>query len=302
MKENNNGPIPKVNTNHHPNYPKCPAPQLNTKQIPYRSENSLHHSSSATTNQQIPHNNPNYHLHPYSNSTAGSSCSTPNLTQMQMSPNPVIPKSSSPQINSRFPFNNGQRPAKTDMGHFMNANYPLQHCNYQRPPLSAPPVAGYKKPISPYHSPMIPNQQQQARMHNGNGYYHSQNQIAPTSPQIYRNGMMDKYSPWQQPLSPNMHSQMPKASKSVRNFTLLLFNLNNFFMNRNLLLHLPSRIAVPLIYSSSNNAMSMRLMEFLCGKMHRHQCKIILRLLLIFHFLQFLNLDRLAADQAKINS
>jgi hypothetical protein len=169
----------------------------------------------------MPHNNPTHHLRPSNaynnNSTTGSSSSTPNLTQMQLSPNPSVPKSTSPQINSRFPFTNGQRPTKTDSGHFMTASFaPPQHYNYQRPPLSAPPAANYNnKPISPYHSPMIPNQQH-ARMNNGNGYYHSQNQIAP----IYRNGMIDKYSQWQQQQqqhSPNMQGQMqvPIASKSV---------------------------------------------------------------------------------------
>lgn len=247
LKENNipsNGPIPKVNTstNNHPNFLKGPPPpptppanRHNLKQIPYRSENSLHHPP-ATTHPQIPHNNSNHHLRPshvYATSNGGSSSSsTPNLTQMQLSPNPAIPKSSSPQINSRFSFGNtnGQHTGKIDLSHYMTANcsippIPFNHQQQQRPPLSAPPVAANylsthnKKPNSPYHSAMNSyNNHPIARVPHQMNNYPSQSQIPPTSPMNnnnYRNGMMDKYVPYYQqpppPNSPNMHGPMAKS-------------------------------------------------------------------------------------------
>lgn len=180
-----NGPIPKVNTNHH-NYPQKGGPPIdsNRKQTPYRSENSLHHSSN-TIHQPIPHANSqlhNHHLRPSNayNNASGASSSTPNLSQL--SPNPAVPKLS-PQLNTRFSFNTP--PRKIEPNHFMATNFPPpQHYNYQRPPLSAPPVGAYNKKTSAMS---------QYPMNNGNGYYHSQSQIAPTSPAIYRgnNGMAD---------------------------------------------------------------------------------------------------------------
>lgn len=136
---------------------------------------------------------------------------------MQLSPNSIIPKAS-PQVNSRFPFNNNHRSqSKFEPGNFMAANYPLpQPYNHQRPPLSAPPVPCFnKKPNSPYHNTMGPASMVRAHHAlNGNGYC-SQNQISPTSPHVYRNGTIDngKYGAWHQTrTSNNIQSPIPPKS------------------------------------------------------------------------------------------
>lgn len=199
-------PNPKVNINH-TNYAKGPPPndsstRINSKSIPYRSENSLHSSSMAQSQQ-----NNHTHLRPsniYSSpgSTASSS-STPNLSQMQLSPNQIVPnKTSSAQLqhqqaNSRFSFNGTNRIEQMTQGQFMITNF------HQRPPLSAPPIPNninnnnnninnnnfIKKQMSPYHTPMmqqpppISHHQQQfpsrimnhQSMNNASAYYGTNN-------------------------------------------------------------------------------------------------------------------------------
>jgi hypothetical protein len=223
-----NGPIPKVNMN----FAKCPPPnsigigaggndtstimpsRLNssssssssTKQIPYRSENSLHHSSSK---QQPPN-----HLRP-SNiyTTSGSSTSsnsTPNLSQMQLSPNQVVNAKTSPQQhqgNSRFSFN-GRGGSGDAMQSPYSYNAPQQQ-QHRQTPLSAPPISNsnYKKQMSPYHNSNFMNNNNNATRHhqqthqmssstrmpyngNGNTYFTSG----------YRSGgeSSGKFMPWQQ--------------------------------------------------------------------------------------------------------
>lgn len=256
-----NGPISKVNMN----YAKCPPPppqplsgggsagydttnstimpsRLNSssssssssKQIPYRSENSLHHSSSSTKQQQQqqqPH-----HLRPSnvynSPGSSTSSNSTPNLSQMQLSPNQVINAKTSPQPgNSRFSFN------ARGNGDLMHSPYNYHSAQQRSTPLSAPPISNsnYKKQMSPYHNANIMNnnnarhQQQTQQMpssarmpFNGNGNaFFGQGSSSP----IYRSGggeTSGKYMQWQQLRSPsNLYAtsnmKSPKSAAGVGN-------------------------------------------------------------------------------------
>lgn len=253
-----NGPNLKVNMNH-PNFAKCPPPNdtnsssssrmINSKSIPYRSETSLHHSPLSQTQNQ--HQQSLNHLRPSNvyNSTASSnasSCSTPNLSQLQLSPNQIVTKPSQQQQqqqqgSTRFSFNGTNRgdPLTLPVGQFMNSNF------NQRPPMSTTASIGnnnnnnnnnnYKKQMSPYHNSMMPphiqqqrtqQQQQGQRMHpmnngngNGNAYY---GQNPNSSSTIYRNGSETngKYMQWQQqqqqqqrsPVSTNLYNPN-KASK-----------------------------------------------------------------------------------------
>jgi Zinc finger C-x8-C-x5-C-x3-H type (and similar) len=227
-----NGPISKVNMN----YAKCSPPsgaggndtsnstimpsRLNSlsssssssKQIPYRSENSLHHSSSKT--QPLNHLRPSNVYNSPGSST--SSNSTPNLSQMQLSPNQVVNAKTSPQQqqqqqqgNSRFSFNGRGN------GDVMHSSY-----NYHSPqqnrqiPLSTPPISNsnFKKQMSPYHNPNVMNNNNSSTRHqqtqqmpssarmsfngNGNAFF------GQGSSPVYRSGgeTSGKFMPWQQQL------------------------------------------------------------------------------------------------------
>lgn len=145
----NNGPNPKVNITHPPYANSNEANLRFNKSMPYRSENSLNHTPAKTSQHLMP-------IYP-----TGSSSSTPNLSQSQLSPK-MMAQSMASQIGNRFTFNN-----------FHQMNRP--------PPLSVPAVSQqqqqqqyfmktspsgyspeYKKQFSPYHnsSPMPINQSQ----------------------------------------------------------------------------------------------------------------------------------------------
>lgn len=239
-----NGPNQKVNMNH-PNFAKCPndtnstntSRMISSKSIPYRSENSLHHSPLTQNRhhqqqpQQINHLRPSNTIYNLSGSNvaASSSSSTPNLSQLQLSPNQIVTKpSQQQQANSRFSFNGANRIdslSQASGGQFINSNF-----NQRPPPMSAVGNNNnnYKKQMSPYHSSMPPHIQQQqqqqgpSRMHpmnngNGNAYYgQNQNSSSP----IYRNGSENngKYMQWQQPQQRSVTNNLytpNKASKSA---------------------------------------------------------------------------------------
>lgn len=181
----NNGPNPKVNISHPP-YANNNSERFN-KSMPYRSENSLHHTSSKTSQHLMP-------TYP----SSSSSSSTPNLSQSQLSPK-VMNAQQAAQLNNRFNNNNNNN--YNYQTNFMTQSPPPKmgytHPGYRPPPLSAPPVASqqymktsssgyspeYKKQYSPFQNQMPPmNHSPSAMMkQSGNGGYF------PLPPPLVRN-------------------------------------------------------------------------------------------------------------------
>lgn len=206
----NNGPNPKVNISHPPyGASNQEVPMRFNKSMPYRSENSLHHTQAKSSQHLMP-------TYP----TGASSSSTPNLSQTQLSPK-LMSSVGSSQMSNRFNYNGNNNNNNPFPSSYMNTSPPPSapakvsyHQNYRPPPLSAPPISQqymkssqsgyspeYKKQYSPYHnSQMPPNHSPSAMMKaSGNGGYF------PLSPQMNRNddysnnngpvGDMNKYPP-----------------------------------------------------------------------------------------------------------
>lgn len=200
--------------------------QVNTKSIPYRSENPLNHSSiSLSAHHHHAHKQQQqHHLRPTNisniyNSTGSSSVSsssTPNLSQIQLSPNQVVySKTPTQQGNLRFTFNATANNSNISRGDEYVNNYS------QRPPFSAPPVASNNynnKQMSPYqNSPMMMSPSMHSQtfsqppprisqgMNNGTAYY-SQNIPSPN----YRSNGCEtngKFVPWQRsPVAVSNHN------------------------------------------------------------------------------------------------
>lgn len=183
------GPNPKVNINHPPyaNNQEAAAARFN-KSMPYRSENSLHHTAVKTSQHLMP-------TYP----TGASSSSTPNLSQTQLSPKV-------PPVAQRFTYN-GNNYNNYPPNSYMDQSPPPQppskmgyQQGYRPPALSAPPVsqphymktsppAGYggeyKKQFSPYHMQMNHSPSGMMKQTSGNGGYF------PLPPPMMRN---DDYS------------------------------------------------------------------------------------------------------------
>ena len=193
---------------------------IHSNASPYRSEMSL--NSASNNMQQAPHTvNKHHQLRPSNAYNANnSSVSTPNLSKMQLSPSPQMPKSSSPQINSRFPFNNNMRPIKVDS---VPTKYPNYQPNFNQNYVTL--MDSCNKTIPPYYGipsdqSRVPGSQILAPM-NGNTYYPQKSLNSPT-PQFYRNEFMTNenvFLPWcqQSPCSPNnAYGQIPPAPQSQK--------------------------------------------------------------------------------------
>lgn len=191
----NYGPNSKPNQHHSHSSSFAPKNHDNSqrfnKQMPYRSENSLHHSP------VTPH-----HLNPAAVYPNVSSTSTPNLS-MQHSPNQQKPHTSNG--GPRFIFN-GNHQSYADQAKSSSHMSSAKYMNFNRPPMSAPPVAqpfnvyakspadfSKKQQLSPYNNRNVPNHVSKNHHHhmpyynnsssnnNGNnGYY--PNLLQPTSP------------------------------------------------------------------------------------------------------------------------
>lgn len=227
----NTGPNPRVNISQPP-YTVNPQDVLQSrfKSMSYRSENSLNslHQAPATQPQHLMPTYP----------AGGSSSSTPNLSQSQLSPK-LMPGPPPSQIHNRFNYNgNGH-----NFPPMFNPSSPPNvvpnssfHQNHRPPPLSAPAVpqqqfvrtspsgysAEYKQQYSPYHGQTMPinhsplNQSPPAMMkpQSSSGYYQQQSQMMRNDDFSNNNGLVEKYQMnWR---SGNGNSDKLKTSQKLQ--------------------------------------------------------------------------------------
>lgn len=143
----NNGPNPKVNISHPPYANNQEATSRFNKSMPYRSENSLHHTPAKTSQHLMP-------TYP----TSASSSSTPNLSQSQLSPK-VMSAPPAAQLNNRFTYN----------GNNSYNNFPSNYVN-PSPPPSAGQKMGFHQGFRPPPLPTQPANQQHFMKASPSGY------------------------------------------------------------------------------------------------------------------------------------
>lgn len=173
----NSGPNPKVNITHPPYVNNQEANARFNKSMPYRSENSLHHTPVKASQHLMP-------TYP----TGISSSSTPNLSQSQLSPK-VMSAPPVTQMNTRFNYNGNGNYNNFPSPKYINPTSPdncgpkMTYQNYRPPPLSAPPTSQqyiktspsgyspeYQKQFSPYHNQQMPISGMMKQSGNG-GYF-----------------------------------------------------------------------------------------------------------------------------------
>lgn len=193
-----------------------PPPRFN-KAMPYRSENSLNHTPAKNSQHLMP-------TYP----TGSSSCSTPNLSQSQLSPKNVSSQPGGPPMN-----------ANSNGGRFSYQNYPMNQLppniklmslnqqmtsptltqqlqNYNNMNVKTSPP-DYKKQFPSYH-----NNNTSPPAGNGGGYYHHQMTRNDDFSNNNNNGngngnnihSSDKYWPSKMKKSPNQLMLPTKTSES----------------------------------------------------------------------------------------